>query len=112
VSRGSGPRLRSPAERLLPVKLPYRGLDEVLGLTTLRDKLIRMGAEVVTHSRCVISQMAEVAVPRGLFRAILERLRRLWPREPVPGWRQHAMKRREDAGTMESVCPQVHHTPG
>jgi hypothetical protein len=44
-----------------------------------------MGAKVVTHSRCVISQMAEVAVPRCLFRAILERIPRLRPREPVPG---------------------------
>ena len=54
-------------------------------LTTLREKLIKIGAKVVTHSRYVIFQMAEVAVPRWLFRAILERIRRLRPREPVPG---------------------------
>jgi hypothetical protein len=54
-------------------------------LTTLREKLIKIGAKVVTHSRYVVFQMAEVAVPRWLFRTILERIRRLRPREPVPG---------------------------
>jgi len=53
-------------------------------LTTLREKLIRIGAKVVAHSRYVFFQMAEVAVPRGLFRAILERIRRLRPPETVP----------------------------
>jgi hypothetical protein len=51
-------------------------------LTTLREKLIKIGAKVVRHSRYVIFQMAEVAVPRALFRAILERIRRLIP-QPV-----------------------------
>jgi len=46
-------------------------------LTTLREKLIKIGAKVVTHARYVIFQMAEVAVPRWLFRTILERIRRL-----------------------------------
>ncbi len=54
-------------------------------LTTLREKLIKIGAKVVAHSRYVIFRMAEVAVPRWLFRAILERVQRLRPREPVPG---------------------------
>jgi hypothetical protein len=56
-------------------------------LTTLRDKLIKIGAKVVAHSRYVFFQMAEVAVPRKLFAAILERIRRLaalLPRAPVP----------------------------
>ncbi len=43
-------------------------------LTTLREKLIKIGAKVVTHSRYVIFQMAEVAVPRELFARILERI--------------------------------------
>jgi hypothetical protein len=46
-------------------------------LTTLREKLIKIGAKVVIHSRYVIFQMAEVAVPRKLFAAILERIQRL-----------------------------------
>ena len=46
-------------------------------LRTLRDKLIKIGAKVVSHSRYVIFQMAEVAVPQRLFRKILDRIRRL-----------------------------------
>jgi len=46
-------------------------------LTTLREKLIKIGAKVVHHARYVTFQMAEVAVPRQLFRAILDRIRRL-----------------------------------
>ena len=46
-------------------------------LTTLREKLIKIGAKVVHHARYVTFQMAEVAVPRTLFRAILDRIRRL-----------------------------------
>ena len=54
-------------------------------MTTLREKLIKIGAKVVSGSRYVVFQMAEVAIPRGLFRAILERIQRFRPREPVPG---------------------------
>src|SRR5271155_1232377 len=46
-------------------------------LTTLREKLIKIGAKVVRHSRKIVFQMAEVAVPRELFRAILEGIERL-----------------------------------
>jgi len=53
-------------------------------LTTLREKLIKIGAKVVRHSRYVFFQMAEVAVPKRLFRAILERIRRLRLPETVP----------------------------
>lgn len=53
-------------------------------LTTLREKLIKIGAKVVAHSRYVIFQMAEVAVPRKLFQGILERIRRLRLPETVP----------------------------
>jgi hypothetical protein len=45
----------------------------------------RVGAKVVRHARQVIFQMAEVAIPRELFRAILEGIGRLkWP-TPLPG---------------------------
>ena len=40
--------------------------------STLRKKLIKICARVVTHSQCVIFQLAEVAVLRDLFAAILE----------------------------------------
>jgi hypothetical protein len=50
-------------------------------LTTLRDKLIKIGATVVSHSRYVIFQMAEVMVSKRLFQEILERIGQL---KPVP----------------------------
>ena len=53
-------------------------------LTTLREKLIKIGARVVAHCRYVVFQMAEVAVPKRLFRAILERVRRMCLPETVP----------------------------
>ena len=37
-------------------------------MTTLRDKLVKIGAKVVRHGRYVTFQLAEVAVPRDLFR--------------------------------------------
>ena len=46
-------------------------------LRTLREKLIKIGAKVISHSRYVIFQMAEVVVPRTLFREILKRIRQL-----------------------------------
>ena len=46
-------------------------------LTTLREKLVKIGAKVVTHAKHVVFQLAEVAVPRQLFGAILERIGRL-----------------------------------
>ena len=46
-------------------------------LTTLREKLIKIGAKVVSRSKAVTFQMAEMAVPRTLFAAILKRIDRL-----------------------------------
>ena len=38
------------------------------------QELLKVGAKVVKHSRYVIFQMAEVAVPKALFCEILERI--------------------------------------
>jgi hypothetical protein len=40
-------------------------------LTTIRGKLVKIGAKVVSHGRYVAFQMAEVAVHRDLFEGIL-----------------------------------------
>ena len=40
-------------------------------LTSLREKLIKIGAKVVGHGRYVTFQMAEVAVSRQMFQEIL-----------------------------------------
>jgi len=43
------------------------GTAQPWSLTSLREKLIKIGAKVVTHGRYVTFQMAEVAVPRQTF---------------------------------------------
>ena len=40
-------------------------------LTTPREKLVKIGAKVLGHGRTVTFPLAEVAVPRNLFRGIL-----------------------------------------
>jgi hypothetical protein len=42
-----------------------------------REKLIKIGAKVVRHSRKIVFQIAEGEVPRELFQTILERIGRL-----------------------------------
>jgi len=56
---------------------------EHCSLTTVREKLIKFGAKVVRHGRYITFQLAEVAVPRNLFREILRRINELLPR-PAP----------------------------
>ena len=48
-------------------------------LTSLREKLIKIGAKVVTHGRYVAFQMAEVAIPKNLFAGILRLIAELRP---------------------------------
>ena len=56
--------------------------DEVerWSLTSLREKVVKIGAKVITHARYTVFQMAEVAVPRELFRRILDLIDDLRPR--------------------------------
>ena len=48
-------------------------------LTTLREKLVKIGAKVVRHGRYVAFQMAEVAVPKMLSAEILRLIAQLRP---------------------------------
>ena len=50
---------------------------EPWSLTSLREKLIKIGAKVVSHGRYVTFQLAEVAVPRQMFQEILSLIARL-----------------------------------
>ena len=50
---------------------------EPWSLTSLREKLIKIGAKVVAHGRYVTFQLAEVAVPRQMFAEILSLIARL-----------------------------------
>lgn len=77
-TRLSCQRFRDNAVRLQLFALAYNlanfmrtlalpGEVEHWSLTTLREKLIKIGAKVVRHGRYLTFQIAEVAVPRALF---------------------------------------------
>ena len=55
---------------------------EPWSLMSLHEKLIKIGAKVVSHGRYVTFQLAEVAVPRQMFTDILLLIARL--RAPPP----------------------------
>jgi hypothetical protein len=50
---------------------------EPWSLSSLRGKLIKIGAKVVRHGRYVTFQMAEIAVPQQMFADILMLIARL-----------------------------------
>ena len=59
--------------------------DEVehWSMTTLREKLVKIGAKVIRHGRYVTFQLAEVAIPRRLFAEVLRLINGLRP-QPAP----------------------------
>ena len=61
----------------LPREVPY------WSPTNLREKLVEIGTKAVCHGRSVSFQLAEVAVPRRPFAAIVQLIDGLWPR-PAP----------------------------
>ena len=63
--------LVQPAGLALPAEVAQRSL------TTLREKLVKIGAKVVRHGRSIVFQMAKVAVPRQMFQDILRLVARL-----------------------------------
>jgi hypothetical protein len=46
------------------------------------NSLVKIDTRIVRHGRYVVFQLAEVAMPRALFAAILHRIDRLRPRPP------------------------------
>jgi len=48
-------------------------------LTSLKEKLIKIGVKIVTHGRYVAFQMAEIAIPRNLFAENLRLIAELRP---------------------------------
>jgi hypothetical protein len=52
-------------------------------MTTLRERLVKIGARIVRHGRTITFQMAEVMVPRDLFKTILGAIAALRPLPPV-----------------------------
>jgi hypothetical protein len=52
-------------------------------MTTLRDRLVKIGARFVRHGRSGTFQMAELIVPRPLFQQILDAITALRPSPPA-----------------------------
>ncbi len=75
---GGGSR---PRHQILTLALPKE--VEHWSLTTPPEMLIKIGGKVVHHGRYVTFQLAEVAIPRRLFAAILRLIDGLRP-QPAP----------------------------
>jgi hypothetical protein len=65
--------------RLNLTRLTWTSPCEDWSLTSLKEKLIKIGAKLVSHGRYVAFQMAEVAIPRHLFADILRLIAELRP---------------------------------
>jgi hypothetical protein len=52
-------------------------------MTTLRDRLVKIGAKIVRHGRSITFQMAEVMMPRALFQQVLAAIAALRPSPPT-----------------------------
>jgi hypothetical protein len=81
---------------------------EPWSLTSLREKLIKIGAKVVSHGRYVTFQMAEVAVPRQMFQEILSLIAQLRA-PPVPVWPGDQADAPGDGGRGGPRCGQSNH---
>jgi hypothetical protein len=60
-----------------------RRLHRHRSLTSLKEKLIKIAAKVLSLGRCVAFQMAEVAIPRQMFQEILRLIVELRPQPPA-----------------------------
>jgi hypothetical protein len=70
---------------------------EAWSLTSLRDKLIKIGAKVASHGRYLTFQVAEVAVSRQMFADILSPITRLRA-PPAPARRALSRAHRANQG--------------
>ena len=78
-SRKARARSDGPGCHVAPLLPTPCALHALAALTSLKEKLIKIGAKVVNHGRYVVFQMAEVAIPRNLFADILRLIAELRP---------------------------------
>jgi hypothetical protein len=83
-------RLNRPLTRTFPC--------EDWSLTSLKEKLIKIGAKVVSHGRYVAFQMAEVAIPRNLFADILRLIAQMHREFGLPASSENAYPRASSGG--------------
>ncbi len=78
--------LAAPCARLQSRQLPaHLATPEPIkhwSLSSLKEKLIKIGAKVISHGRSVAFQMAEVAITRQMFQEILRLIAELLPKPP------------------------------
>jgi hypothetical protein len=77
--RGAAP---ASCARLQPPFSAHAGDVKDWSLTSLKDKLIKIGAKVVSHGRYIVFQMTEVAIARQMFQEILRLIAELRPQPP------------------------------
>ena len=72
-------------------------------LTTLKEKLVKIGAKVTRNAKYVTFQLAEVAVPRHIFAAILKRIGRLGQSPALcrSGWQRSLGMGKDGTGVCE-----------
>ncbi len=66
--------------------LPTPTLPEAVShwsMTTLRDRLVKIGAKIVRHGRSITFQMAEIMVSRGVLQPILDAIAAPRPLPPA-----------------------------
>jgi hypothetical protein len=71
----------NPANFLRTLALPAETAQ--WSMTTLCERLVKIGAKMVRHGRSITLQMAEAMVPRGLFERILSTIAALRPLPPA-----------------------------
>ncbi|MFZ4406638.1 MAG: hypothetical protein ACOYOH_04815 [Paracraurococcus sp.] len=76
-------------------------------LTTLRDRLVRLGAKIVRHGRSIACQMAEAMVPPALFLHSSDAIAALRPEAPRRCWAEPGseLTRAQRAGEGRSHGP-------
>jgi len=82
-------------------RLAFRRSVKEWSLTTLREKLIKIGVKVAGHASSITFQTGEVAVPRRLFEQILARIEGCVPHRPDTTRRK--LSRASRSGSLERV---------
>jgi hypothetical protein len=59
-----------------------RSRSRIWSLSSLKEKLIKIGAKVISRGRSIAFQMAEVAISRQMFQEILRLIAELRPKPP------------------------------
>jgi hypothetical protein len=73
-------------------------------LTSLKEKLTKIGAKVVRHGRYVAFEMAEVAIPRQMFQEILQLIAELRPQPARGAMRPMVMRSTATDGRSAAKC--------